>query len=61
MIENKLWYAVQLNEDDFDWGTGFYDFDEAVEYAIKYGFCRVVTVELGPDPIAVDEYYIEAE
>lgn len=26
----KLWYAIMKDSDDFDWGTGTYDKDEAI-------------------------------
>lgn len=30
MEEMKLWYAVLLDHEDNDWGTGSHDHDEAV-------------------------------
>lgn len=30
MTENKLWYAIQEDHDDNDWGTGSYVYAEAV-------------------------------
>lgn len=52
----KKWYAVEKNADDFDWGTGSYDYDESVDMAKEYGEeARIaVIVEGGPDPICVE-------
>lgn len=33
-MEKKLWYAVMMNNDDTDWGTGSFDRAEA-EKAVK--------------------------
>ena len=29
-VEEQTWYAIEADEDDNDWGTGSYDYDEAV-------------------------------
>lgn len=56
-MENKLWYAVMRDNDDNDWGSGSYDYDEAVEMVQKYipdgGYIAVI--EEGNDPICVEE------
>ena len=56
-MENKLWYAVMRDNDDNDWGSGSYDYDEAVEMVQKYipdgGYIAVI--EEGSDPICVEE------
>ena len=56
-MENKLWYAVMRDNDDNDWGSGSYDYDEAVEMVQKYipdgGYIAVI--EEGNDPIRVEE------
>ena len=55
-MENKLWYAVMRDNDDNDWGSGSYDYDEAVEMVQKYipdgGYIAVI--EEGNDPICVE-------
>jgi hypothetical protein len=30
-MENKLWYAILLDHEDNDWGTGSHDREEAVK------------------------------
>ena len=56
-MENKLWYAVMRDNDDNDWGSGSYDYAEAVERVQKYipdgGYSAVI--EEGNDPICVEE------
>ena len=56
-MENKLWYAVMRGNDDNDWGSGSYDYDEAVEMVQEYipdgGYIAVI--EEGNDPICVEE------
>lgn len=32
-MENRLWYAVQKDSEDSDWGYGSFDKDEAIEMA----------------------------
>lgn len=56
-MENKLWYAVMRDNDDNDWGSGSYDYDEAVAMVQKYipdgGYIAVINE--GNDPICVEE------
>lgn len=33
----KIWYAVEQDANDNDWGTGSYEYAEAVEIAKRYG------------------------
>lgn len=37
MENEKIWYAVEQDSEDNDWGTGSYDYREAVEMAKRYG------------------------
>ena len=32
---NKTWYAVMMNENDYDWGMGSYNKEEAIEQVKK--------------------------
>lgn len=50
MTENRLWYAVQADREDNDWGTGSFDYDEAVEMA-KYRDCTIIAVIDGEECI----------
>ena len=48
------WYAVLRDEDDNDWGTGSYDYDEAVEMAKQYGDdARIAVIDDGDDPVCL--------
>lgn len=60
----KYWYAVQRGE-DYDWGDGSHDYNEALKMAQKLKSfypddeIRIVTIEEGPDPIAIDEEVVD--
>ena len=52
------WYAVMANENDDDWGTGSYCFDEAVCMAHMYGpDAYIAVIEDGNDPVCVEEIH----
>lgn len=57
----KYWYAVITDSECPDWGTGYYNLDEAKKKARSlrdiYPCAYVAVIELGPDPICVDEIY----
>lgn len=36
MENNRNWYAIQRDAEDNDWGTGSFNWDEAVEMAKGY-------------------------
>ena len=50
MTENRLWYAVQQDRDDNDWGTGSFDYNAAVKMAKDYG-CTIIAVIDGEECI----------
>lgn len=51
----KDWYAVQTSSDD-DWGTGSYSLEEAIEMAKQIeGATMIAVIEMGEDPVCVDE------
>lgn len=53
--ENNYWYAVQMDAEDNDWGTGSYDYDEAVAMAKRMGGdAQIAVIAEGNDPICVD-------
>ena len=68
MIKNKLWYAVQTNADDNEWGYGSYDENEAIEIARFYAewhpenMVRIIVIDQGEDgnadPICIEERII---
>lgn len=54
-MENKIWYAVEMDAEDNDWGTGSYDYNEAVEIARRMGpDSRIAVIEMGNDPICTE-------
>lgn len=60
----KNWYAVLNNRDDNDWGTGSFDWSEAVKMAKSRGCEMIAEIDGGydedghetADPICVAEY-----
>jgi len=36
MKNNNIWYAVMMDREDNDWGTGSYDLEEAIAMVRKY-------------------------
>ena len=57
MENTKFWYAVLVDEDDNDWGTGSYDLRDAIKMAEKYGEeAYIAVIEEGElDNVCVDE------
>ena len=49
MTENKKWYAVQESRED-DWGTGSYDYEEAVQMLKEQGYGLIAVIDEGNDP-----------
>ena len=54
-----MWYAIQKNREDNDWGTGSHDYNEAVQMAKEQGCAMIAVIEEGDDPICVDEIEVE--
>lgn len=60
----KNWYAVLNDRDDNDWGTGSFDWSEAVKMAKSRGCEMIAEIDGGydedghetADPICVAEY-----
>lgn len=65
METKKNWYAIQRDADDSDWGTGSFDWDEAVKMAKDHGYEQIAKIDGGYDengnetidPICVAEYH----
>lgn len=65
MSENKNWYAVLQDVGDNDWGTGSFDWNEAVAMAKQWGYECIAEIYGGYDangnpssnPICVAEYF----
>lgn len=57
LIEDQLvevdpaWYAIEMDEDDNDWGTGSFDYAEAVAMAKRMEAKYIAVIRLGDDPI----------
>ena len=60
MKNNNYWYAVMADAEDQDWGTGSYDYNEAVNMVQQYiqdgGYIAVIE-ESENDSICVDEIH----
>ena len=48
---DTAWYAVEIDEDDNDWGTGSFDYTEAVAMARRMDAKYIAVIRLGDDPI----------
>lgn len=52
----KIWYAVMSDPEDNDWGTGSFDYVEALEMVQPFlsdgGYIAVI--DDGDDPICID-------
>ena len=52
----KKWYAVLVDENDNDWGTGSADLEEAKKMAVNYGDAAYIAeIEDGDDPVCIHE------
>lgn len=58
-MTNKYWYAIKIDAEDNDWGTGSYEYDEAVEMAKRENAYSIAVIEEGNDPICVEEILAE--
>lgn len=54
----RVWYAVLMDEEDNDWGTGSYDKTEAMEMAERMEAEKIAVIEMGDDPVCIDEIYM---
>ena len=62
-IPGKKFYAVLVDREDNDFGTGSYNLDEAIEM-VKfrkdvYPDAYIGVIEMGTDPICVDEIEVD--
>lgn len=60
--ESKTWYAVMVDADDTDWGTGSFDLGEAKAMAAEYRAnghedAYIAVIDDGDDPICIDEIH----
>lgn len=62
-IPGKKFYAVMADREDTDWGTGSYSLDKAIEMVKEkkdvYPDGYIAVIEMGPDPICVDEIEVD--
>ncbi|MBQ1772420.1 MAG: hypothetical protein II000_10830 [Clostridia bacterium] len=56
----RIWYAVVLDQEDTDWGTGSFDKDEAIRMCLsyredeEYKDAYIAMIDDGPDPVCID-------
>ena len=56
----RIWYAVVLDQEDTDWGTGSFDKDEAIRMCLsyredeEYKDAYIAVIDDGPDPVCID-------
>ena len=60
-MEKKLWYALMINNEDTDWGTGTYDRDEAIQRMKDSDgrFTLIAVIDESGSGVCVDEIHIE--
>ena len=61
-MENNYWYAVMMDQEDNDWGTGSHDLREATEKVLAYRAngcpdAYIAVIDDGSDPVCVDEIH----
>lgn len=49
-----MWYAVLMNREDTDWGTGSHDYNEAVRMGQETGADEIAVIDESGDPVCVD-------
>lgn len=59
-MNNNMWYAVMMDNDDSDWGYGSDNMDKAIEMAKEARAngnedAYIAVIADGADPICVDE------
>ena len=59
-MDNNMWYAVMMDNDDSDWGYGSDNMDKAIEMAKAARAngnedAYIAVISGGSDPICVDE------
>ena len=63
VVSGKMWYACMVDREDSDFGTGSYSLDKAIEWVKDrkdvYPDAYIAVVEMGNDPICVDEIEVE--
>lgn len=55
------WYAVEADDQDSDWGTGSYDYDEAVAMLKEFGSQAQIAVIDEGEHDSICEYVIPYE
>lgn len=62
-MKNKIWYAVMSDPEDNDWGTGSFDYDEALEMVKPFipDGGHIAVIDDGDDPICIDEIHFDEE
>lgn len=58
-MTNNYWYAVMMDRDDNDWGTGSYDLEKAKEMLLRDypdGYIAVIENDVCIDEITPDQF-----
>ena len=58
-LKKNIWYAIQKDDDDQDWGSGSHDYQEAMRMAKEMGCKKIAVIEMGNDPICIEERMVE--
>lgn len=66
-MNERMWYAIEKDEEDVDWGMGSFDFEEALEMAKKKACKYIAKIDGGyddngeetTDPICVGSYNVD--
>lgn len=66
-MTNKYWYAILMDKEDADWGTGSFDRDEAKQMLAQYPDGLIAVIDGGynedgeptSDPICIEEITYE--
>jgi hypothetical protein len=45
MENKKLWYAVQKDADDNEWGNGSFDLEEAVKMCNDWDYTQIAVID----------------
>lgn len=60
-VKEGVWYAVQRDEEDNDWGLGSYSFAKAKQIAKKNGYKIIAKILDGNDPVCDGVYRLDDE
>ena len=63
-MKNNIWYAVMMDKEDSDWGTGSFDLNEAMNMVREYrangysdAYIAVIDENDGYGAVCIDEIH----